>query len=92
MEELKAAYPNIRSLVGNSVYVKASVLTKTGKYTRKMTTEKHILDCRQQFILGQPFDKLRHCLLSDTEPENILRGFGKKCGVCCLMSLCCCCF
>lgn len=31
MEELKRAYPNIRTLVGNSVYVKASVLTKTGK-------------------------------------------------------------
>uniref|UniRef100_A0A3Q3AZ10 Complement component c3b, tandem duplicate 1 n=1 Tax=Kryptolebias marmoratus TaxID=37003 RepID=A0A3Q3AZ10_KRYMA len=30
MEELKAAYPDIKSLVGNSVYVKASVLTKTG--------------------------------------------------------------
>ncbi|XP_060943930.1 complement C3-like [Limanda limanda] len=30
MEEIKRAYPNIRSLVGHSVYVKASVLTKTG--------------------------------------------------------------
>ncbi|XP_068615919.1 complement C3-like, partial [Brachionichthys hirsutus] len=30
MEELKSAYPNIRSLVGNSLYVKASVLTKSG--------------------------------------------------------------
>uniref|UniRef100_A0A3P8SEG5 Complement component c3b, tandem duplicate 2 n=1 Tax=Amphiprion percula TaxID=161767 RepID=A0A3P8SEG5_AMPPE len=30
MEELKRAYPNIRSLVGNSVYVKVSVLTSTG--------------------------------------------------------------
>ncbi|XP_074487043.1 venom factor-like isoform X1 [Sebastes fasciatus] len=30
MAEIKAAYPDIRSLVGNSVYVKASVLTKTG--------------------------------------------------------------
>ncbi|KAM7419790.1 hypothetical protein PAMA_016741 [Pampus argenteus] len=30
MDELKRAYPNIRSLVGNSVYVKASVLTKSG--------------------------------------------------------------
>ncbi|XP_053275525.1 complement C3 [Pleuronectes platessa] len=30
MEEIKRAYPDIRSLVGNSVYVKASVLTKTG--------------------------------------------------------------
>lgn len=31
MEEIKAAYPNIKMLVGSSVYVKASVLTKTGK-------------------------------------------------------------
>lgn len=32
MEEIKSAYPNIRSLIGNSVYVKASVLTKAGKH------------------------------------------------------------
>lgn len=31
MEELKAAYPDPQTLVGHSVYVKASVLTKTGK-------------------------------------------------------------
>lgn len=31
MEEIKTAYPNIKTLVGSSVYVKASVLTKTGK-------------------------------------------------------------
>ena len=31
MEEIKRAYPDVRSLVGNSVYVKASVLTKSGK-------------------------------------------------------------
>ncbi|KAK1886028.1 Complement C3 [Dissostichus eleginoides] len=30
MEEIKRAHPNIRSLVGSSVYVKASVLTKSG--------------------------------------------------------------
>ncbi|KAF1394639.1 hypothetical protein PFLUV_G00003160 [Perca fluviatilis] len=30
MEEIKRAYPDVRSLVGNSVYVKASVLTKSG--------------------------------------------------------------
>ncbi|XP_034092136.1 complement C3-like isoform X2 [Gymnodraco acuticeps] len=30
IEELKRAHPNIRSLVGSSVYVKASVLTKSG--------------------------------------------------------------
>lgn len=31
MAEIKAAYPDIKALVGHSVYVKASVLTKTGK-------------------------------------------------------------
>lgn len=40
MEEIRRAYPDVRSLVGNSVYVKASVLTKSGKHTRKMTTDK----------------------------------------------------
>ncbi|XP_056266283.1 complement C3-like isoform X2 [Pseudoliparis swirei] len=30
MEELKTAYPNVRFLVGKSLYVKASVLTKSG--------------------------------------------------------------
>ncbi|TNN34348.1 Complement C3 [Liparis tanakae] len=30
MEELKAAYPDVRSLVGKSLYVKASVLTQSG--------------------------------------------------------------
>ncbi|XP_041641340.1 complement C3-like isoform X2 [Cheilinus undulatus] len=30
MQEIKTAYPNFRSLVGNSVYVKASVLTQSG--------------------------------------------------------------
>ncbi|KAM3865316.1 venom factor-like [Diretmus argenteus] len=30
MEEIKTAFPNIRSVVGSSVYVKASVLTKSG--------------------------------------------------------------
>ncbi|XP_054634136.1 complement C3-like [Dunckerocampus dactyliophorus] len=30
MDELKRAYPNMRTLVGSSIYIKASVLTKTG--------------------------------------------------------------
>lgn len=33
------AYPNIRSLVGSSVYVKASVLTKSGKNFMSLGTE-----------------------------------------------------
>lgn len=39
MEEIKSAYPNIRSLVGNSVYVKASVLTKSGKHFMLVDTQ-----------------------------------------------------
>lgn len=31
MEEIKRAYPNVRTLVGNSIYVKASVLTTSGR-------------------------------------------------------------
>lgn len=34
MEEVKRAYPDVKSLVGSSVYVKASVLTSSGKDTR----------------------------------------------------------
>jgi len=30
MEEIKRAYPDTNSLVGSSVYVKASVMTSTG--------------------------------------------------------------
>jgi len=31
MEEIKRTYPNVWSLVGKSLYVKASVLTQSGK-------------------------------------------------------------
>lgn len=31
MEEIKRAYPNVRTLVGKSIYVKASVLTSSGR-------------------------------------------------------------
>jgi integrin beta 2 len=31
MEEIRKAYPDLSSLVGSSIYVKASVLTKSGK-------------------------------------------------------------
>uniref|UniRef100_A0A3Q1H0X2 Uncharacterized protein n=1 Tax=Anabas testudineus TaxID=64144 RepID=A0A3Q1H0X2_ANATE len=66
MEELKAAYPNIRSLVGNSVYVKASVLTKTGsdlveaeKTGIKIVNSPYVLnfkDVPKYFKPGLPFD------------------------------------
>nr|XP_046229928.1 complement C3-like isoform X2 [Scatophagus argus] len=66
MEELKRAYPNIRSLVGNSLYVKASVLTKSGsdlveaeKSGIKIVESPYILsfkDMTKYFKPGLPFD------------------------------------
>ncbi|KAM6940226.1 complement C3-like [Xenentodon cancila] len=66
MDELKAAYPNIRSLVGSSVYVKASVLTKTGsdlveaeKMGIKIVESPYVLsfkDMPRYFKPGLPFD------------------------------------
>ncbi|TKS68660.1 Complement C3 [Collichthys lucidus] len=66
MEELKTAYPNIRSLVGNSVYVKASVLTKSGSdLVEKEKTGIQIVespyvvsfkDTPKYFKPGLPFD------------------------------------
>lgn len=34
MAEIRKAYPDLRSLVGSSIYVKASVLTKSGKVNK----------------------------------------------------------
>lgn len=31
MSDIKSVYPSVTDLVGNSIYVKASVLTKSGK-------------------------------------------------------------
>ncbi|KAM7010094.1 complement C3-like [Tautogolabrus adspersus] len=66
MEEIKRAYPNIRSLVGNSVYVKASVLTKSGsdlveaeKTGIKIVESPFVLsfkDIPKYFKPGLPFD------------------------------------
>ncbi|XP_061563254.1 complement C3-like [Cololabis saira] len=66
MDEIKAAYPNIRSLVGNSVYVKVSVLTKTGsdlveaeKTGIKIVESPYVLsfkDMPKYFKPGLPFD------------------------------------
>ncbi|CAJ1052901.1 complement C3-like [Xyrichtys novacula] len=66
MEELKRAYPNIRSLVGNSVYVKASVLTASGsdlveaeKTGIKIVESPFVLnfkDIPRHFKPGLPFD------------------------------------
>ncbi|XP_041789834.1 complement C3-like [Chelmon rostratus] len=66
MEEIKRAYPNVRSLVGNSVYVKASVLTKTGsdlveaeKTGIKIVESPYVVsfkDIPKYFKPGLPFD------------------------------------
>ncbi|KAM7394684.1 hypothetical protein PAMP_021470 [Pampus punctatissimus] len=66
MDELKRAYPNIRSLVGNSVYVKASVLTKSGsdlveaeKTGIKIVESPFVIsfkDIPKYFKPGLPFD------------------------------------
>ncbi|XP_065808700.1 complement C3 [Labrus bergylta] len=66
MEEIKRAYPNIRSLVGNSVYVKASVLTQSGsdlveaeKTGIKIVESPFVLsfkDIPKYFKPGLPFD------------------------------------
>ncbi|XP_012771234.3 complement C3b.1 [Maylandia zebra] len=66
MEEIKSAYPNIRSLIGNSVYVKASVLTKTGsdlveaeKSGIKIVESPYVLlfqNIPKYFKPGLPFD------------------------------------
>ncbi|XP_031732921.1 venom factor-like isoform X2 [Anarrhichthys ocellatus] len=66
MEELKTAYPDFRSLVGKSVYVKASVLTKSGsdlveaeKTGIKIVESPYVVsfkDIPKYFKPGLPFD------------------------------------
>ncbi|XP_067441549.1 complement C3-like [Thunnus thynnus] len=66
MEEIKTTFPNIRSLVGDSVYVKASVLTKSGsdlveaqKTGIKIVESPYVVsfkDISKYFKPGLPFD------------------------------------
>ncbi|XP_051940569.1 complement C3-like, partial [Hippocampus zosterae] len=66
VDELKAAYPNVKTLVGNSIYVKASVLTKTGadlveaeKTGIKIVDSPYVLSFKNMvkyFKPGLPFD------------------------------------
>lgn len=44
MAEIKKAYPNVRELVGNSIYVKASVLTKSGNELCVQTNQSQNVD------------------------------------------------
>lgn len=40
MGEIKKLYPDVRALVGNSIYVKASVVTASGKeHTRSIVSD-----------------------------------------------------
>ncbi|XP_069023890.1 complement C3-like [Embiotoca jacksoni] len=80
MEELKRAYPNIRSLVGNSVYVKASVLTKTGsdlveaeKSGIKIVESPYVVffkDTLKYFKPGLPLDIRIQVLHHDGSPAH----------------------
>ncbi|GLD63856.1 complement C3-like protein, partial [Lates japonicus] len=80
MEEIKRAYPNTRSLVGNSVYVKASVLTKTGsdlveaeKSGIKIVESPYVIsfkDIPKYFKPGLPFDFTVQVSHHDGSPAN----------------------
>nr|XP_061792030.1 complement C3-like [Nerophis lumbriciformis] len=80
MNELKAAYPDIRTLVGNSVYVKASVLTVTGsdlveaeKTGIKIVDSPYVLsfkDTVKYFKPGLPFDFTIQVSHHDGSPAN----------------------
>ncbi|KAM4584772.1 complement C3-like [Odontesthes bonariensis] len=80
MEEIRTAYPNIRSLVGHSVYVKASVLTSTGsdlveaqKTGIKIVESPYAIsfkDMPQYFKPGLPFDFTIHVTHHDASPAH----------------------
>ncbi|XP_054896874.1 ophiophagus venom factor-like [Poeciliopsis prolifica] len=83
MQELRSAYPNIRSLVGNSVYVKASVVTKTGsdlveaqKTGIKIVESPYVLsfkDAPKYFKPGMPLDLTIQVSQQDDSPaRNVL--------------------
>uniref|UniRef100_A0A3B3WZA9 Complement component c3b, tandem duplicate 2 n=1 Tax=Poecilia mexicana TaxID=48701 RepID=A0A3B3WZA9_9TELE len=83
MQELRRAYPNIRSLVGNSVYVKASVVTKTGsdlveaeKTGIKIVESPYVLsfkDVPKYFKPGIPLDLTIQVSQHDGSPaRNVL--------------------
>ncbi|XP_071384060.1 complement C3-like [Centroberyx affinis] len=80
MEELRSAYPDIRSVVGSSVYVKASVLTKSGndlveaeKTGIKIVESPYILSFRdmpKSFKPGLPFDFIVQVSHHDGSPAR----------------------
>ncbi|KAK5620662.1 hypothetical protein CRENBAI_020815 [Crenichthys baileyi] len=83
VEELRRAYPNIKALVGNSVYVKASVLTKTGsdlveaeKTGIRIVESPYVLsfkDVPKYFKPGMPLDLTIQVSQHDGSPaRNVL--------------------
>lgn len=83
MAEIKKTYPDVRSLVGNSVYVKASVLTKTGsdlveaeKSGIKIVESPYVLsfkDTLRYFKPGLPLDFTVQVSHHDGAPaQNVL--------------------
>ncbi|XP_030585665.1 complement C3-like [Archocentrus centrarchus] len=83
MEEIRSAYPNTRDLVGNSVYVKASVLTKTGsdlveaeKTGIKIVESPYVLlfqNTPKYFKPGLPFDFTIQVSHHDGSPAHNVR-------------------
>lgn len=51
MDEIKTAYPDTRTLVGKTIYVKASVLTQTG---RESSDESVMTRCSQLTSQASP--------------------------------------
>ncbi|XP_034043596.1 complement C3-like [Thalassophryne amazonica] len=80
MDELKRSYPNVASLVGKSLYVKASVLTKTGsdlveveKTGIKIVESPFVLsfkDLPKYFKPGLPFDFTVQVTYHDGSPAR----------------------
>ncbi|XP_024914124.1 complement C3-like [Cynoglossus semilaevis] len=83
MDEIKRAYPDVRTLVGHSVYVKASVLTTTGgdlveaeKTGIKIVESPYVISFRdtpKYFKPGLPFDLTVQVSHHDGSPaKNVL--------------------
>ncbi|KAL1005735.1 hypothetical protein UPYG_G00063310 [Umbra pygmaea] len=78
MDEIRKVYPNLRSLVGSSIYVKASVMTKSGsdlveaeKSGIKIVESPFILsfvDTPKYFKPGLPFDLTIQVSFQDGSP------------------------
>ncbi|KAK6300730.1 hypothetical protein J4Q44_G00288280 [Coregonus suidteri] len=80
MAEIRKAYPDLRSLVGNSIYVKASVLTKSGsdlveaeKSGIKIVESPYVLSFRdtpKYYKPGMPFDVMIQVSFQDGSPAS----------------------